>query len=158
MAPKGLKCFKEKIPMVRLAFEKMYCLRGTSKTKVSTAKDVVELMTRIYGCAAQERVYSVLLNSVNEIIGIQEISEGGLSSTQVDPRVVWSGALTAGAASILLVHNHPSGNIEPSQQDRELTKALVDGSKTLGIRVLDHVIIGGNGTYSSFVDLGLMPQ
>jgi DNA repair protein RadC len=89
----------------------------------------------------------VLLNTKNEVIGTPLISVGTLSTSLVHPREVFKPAIRASAASVVLAHNHPSGKVELSREDREVTRRLVESAKILGIEVLDHVIVG-DGYYS----------
>lgn len=141
--------------MLRLSLEKKSCARTKGKV-LNTPDSIAAFITEQYGCSPQERFLSVLMGPGNEIIGVQEVSFGGLTATQVDPRVLFSGAITAGASAIILVHNHPSGSAEPSQDDVRLTQQLIQGSKLLGIRVLDHLIIARGGSYVSMVAKGIV--
>ena len=97
----------------------------------------------------------VLLNRANKILGISTISQGGVSGTVADPKVIFQAALKANASSVILFHNHPSGQLKPSQQDISLTKKIKEGGKLLEISVLDHLIITDVGFYS-FADEGKM--
>lgn len=104
----------------------------------------------------KERFYSVLLDNKNKVIGVDMVSQGSLSSAPVHPREVYKSALLSSASSVIFVHSHPSGDPEPSYQDRELTHSLDEAGKLLGIEVLDHVIIG-NDRYFSFSEIGELP-
>jgi len=97
----------------------------------------------------------MLLNRAGRVLGIIEVSSGGLSGTVADPKVVFSAALKGNASSIILAHNHPSGNLRPSQADLDLTKKIQRGGQLLDITVSDHLIITSEGFYS-FTDEGLM--
>jgi DNA repair protein RadC len=97
----------------------------------------------------------IILNRANEIIGYSKISSGGTAGTVVDAKVIFTKALLAGGHSIILAHNHPSGNLEPSEQDIKLTKQLVKAGDVLDIRVLDHLILTDKGYYS-MSDKGLI--
>lgn len=96
----------------------------------------------------KERFYTVLLDTKNRIIREVMISEGSLSQSIVHPREVFAPAVRESAASVILVHNHPSGDPSPSREDREITSRLKNGGEILGIRVLDHVIVGRETFYS----------
>ena len=109
---------------------------------------------RLFGLK-QERFYVVLLNSSNRIIRVKLISEGTLTASLVHPREVFRFAITETAASIILVHNHPSGNPQPSADDIEMTRKLVSAGKLIEIPVLDHLIIAGN-TFTSLARLGII--
>lgn len=102
-----------------------------------------------------EQFKVMYLNRGNHVIGIVDISTGGIAGTLVDVRVVFAGALKANATSIIVAHNHPSGNLKPSHQDTELTKRLKNAGDILDIKVQDHLIITSEGYYS-FADEGLI--
>ncbi len=97
----------------------------------------------------------LLLDGKNRIIREEQISEGSLNQSIVHPREVFSRAVKESAAAVILVHNHPSGDPAPSREDREITRRLKEAGDVLGIRVLDHIIIG-DGSYFSFVEQGLL--
>jgi DNA repair protein RadC len=97
---------------------------------------------------AKEHFKLILLNPRNKIIGISTISIGTLNASLVHPREVFKDAIMHNAASVVLAHNHPSGDPEPSEDDLKITKKLVDSGKILGIEVLDHIIVGKNDYYS----------
>ena len=96
----------------------------------------------------KEYFKSVILNTKSEIVAVDNVSVGELSSTIVHPREVFSRAVRKSAYGVVFVHNHPSGDPTPSEEDISTTKRLVEGGKILGIEVLDHVIIG-DGRYES---------
>ena len=97
----------------------------------------------------------MLLNRANRVLGIIEISAGGMAGTVADPKVIFAAAIKSASCSIILAHNHPSGNLKPSQADINLTRKLKSGGELLNIGVLDHLIITSEGYYS-FVDEGLI--
>ena len=98
-----------------------------------------------------------LLNIKNKVIGYQEVARGGIDTCPVDPRMVFRAAVLEGASAVIVVHNHPSGDPAPSGEDLALTKRLKEGGELLGVPVLDHLIIGGDGSYCSLAEKGLMP-
>jgi DNA repair protein RadC len=104
---------------------------------------------------AKEHFKLILLNPRNKIIGISTISVGTLNASLVHPREVFKDAIMHSAASVVLAHNHPSGDPEPSEDDIKITKTLVDSGKILGIEVLDHIIIGKE-SFKSFKEEGLI--
>jgi DNA repair protein RadC len=142
-------CNREKIPVVELAFSKARCLRKGSAPVVKTPSDVAALVQGWYGCKPQEHFLVLYLSANNEVMGLHEVSKGGLDQTSVDPRVVFAGVLLAGAPAVILVHNHPSGNEQPSNADEQLTNQMVAAGKLLGIKVLDHVIVARGGGFTS---------
>src|SRR5439155_6589076 len=102
-----------------------------------------------------EQFKVMLLNRANKVLGIYLVSTGGVTGTIADPKLIFAAALKAGACSILLSHNHPSGSLKPSRQDEELTQKIKAGGKFLDIQVLDHLIISSE-SYYSFADQGLL--
>jgi len=102
-----------------------------------------------------EEFWIILLNRANRVILKRKISSGGVSGTVVDPKIIFQIALEKLASSIMLFHNHPSGNLKPSSSDLELTRKIKSAGKLLDISVLDHLIIADSG-YFSFADEGLM--
>jgi len=97
----------------------------------------------------------LLVNSKNQLIGLDPVSRGSLSTSIVHPREVFSNAIRLQAAAIVLMHNHPSEDPAPSREDRDCTHRLNEAGKLLGVRVLDHVVFGG-ADYYSFADAGQM--
>jgi DNA repair protein RadC len=104
---------------------------------------------------AKEHFKLILLNSRNRVISISNISTGTLTTSLVHPREVFKEAITHSAASVVLAHNHPSGDPEPSEDDLKITKKLVESGKILGIEVIDHIIVGKN-SFCSFREKGLI--
>ena len=102
-----------------------------------------------------EQFKIMLLNRANKILGIFTVSTGGVAGTVADPKVLFAAALKGNASSIILAHNHPSGNLKPSEADRQLTNKLSQAGKLLDISVLDHLIITAD-EYFSFADEGLL--
>jgi len=99
----------------------------------------------------KEQFWVILLNRANRILKKEQISSGGVSGTVADPKIIFKAALDQYASSIILVHNHPSGNLKPSQADIDLTNKMKAAGKLLEIPVLDHIIFGDEG-YFSFAD------
>jgi len=102
-----------------------------------------------------EEFWTLYLNRSSKLLLKKQISSGGISSTVVDPRIIFQAALDQKASSIIVAHNHPSGNLTPSQADIDLTRKLVDGGKLLGVQLVDHLILAGKN-YCSFADSGLL--
>lgn len=105
----------------------------------------------------QEEFNILLMDRSNRVTGFYNVSKGGAHGTVVDAKTVFAAALKARACGIILAHNHPSGNLDPSSQDIELTRKLVAGGKILDIHIQDHLILTPDGEYFSFVDNELMP-
>ena len=122
-------------------------VRNPGRPMISSPADVDRLLRGRIANLDRENIVVVLLNTKNEVIGTPLISVGTLSASLVHPREVFKPAIRASAASVVLAHNHPSGKVELSCEDREVTRRLVESAKILGIEVLDHVIVG-DGYYS----------
>lgn len=103
----------------------------------------------------QEEVKVILLNRANIVLGIYEMSKGGVSGTVVDIRIILGVALKSNASGIVLVHNHPSGKLAPSEPDKTITKRLKEACDLFEIGLLDHLIISRYGYYS-FTDSGIL--
>lgn len=108
-----------------------------------------------YAKKEQEHFLVISLNGNNEIIKKHVVSIGLVNQTQVHPREVFKHAIRDNATAIVIAHNHPSGQLEPSQDDRKVTRALTDASIVIGIDILDHLIITANGCYS-FLEHGVL--
>ena len=128
---------------------------GRERIQVLSPEDVASVYVPRLRDLRNEVFMLVLLNTANVIIGDARVSEGGLSSTIVEPRAIFQKAVIENAASVICVHNHPSGNLEPSREDVCMTKRLVDAGKLMGIPVHDHVIVAGDG-YTSMAERQLM--
>lgn len=125
------------------------------RQKIGSSNDVVDLFQPILADLHHEEFWIVLLNRANKIIEKHRISQGGLSGTITDIRLIMRHAIDSLASGLILVHNHPSGNCSPSQADQAVTKKIKEAANTFDISVLDHVIITGGDCYS-FADEGLM--
>ncbi|AFN75524.1 DNA repair protein RadC [Melioribacter roseus P3M-2] len=130
--------------------------RWRSDKKIVSPSDIAEYMIPMLRDEVKEKFYVVCLSSSNKIIKEYNlISEGSLNSSVVQPREVFKVAIESNSASVILVHNHPSGNLEPSREDIQLTKRMIEAGKLLNIKVLDHLIIAGNN-YTSLVEKRLV--
>jgi DNA repair protein RadC len=125
------------------------------KFQISCSNDIYQLMKPDLMDLQKEEFWVLLLNRANRLIKKEQISSGGVSGTVADPKIIFKAALDQYASSLILVHNHPSGNLKPSQQDVNLTKKMKEAGKLLEIPVLDHIIFGDQG-YLSFADEGLL--
>ncbi len=101
-------------------------------------------------------VYLLLLNRANYVLGWVKLSSGGTIGTVVDTRIIFALALKTNASSIIVSHNHPSQNLTPSEEDRRITKAIIEAGKLFNIKLLDHFIVASKGTYFSFADEGIL--
>lgn len=125
------------------------------KPKISGSKDAFNLVKGDLMDLPHEEFWVLLLNRANRLIKKRRISEGGVSGTVADPKIIYKFALEELASGIIVVHNHPSGNLTASQSDISLTRKLKDAGKVMEVQLLDHLIIGGQN-YFSFADEGLL--
>lgn len=121
------------------------------RPRIESSRDIYNLMKTELFDKLIEEFWIILLTRTNYVIKKHIISTGGTAQLAVDPKVIFKTALEHHAASIILVHNHPSNNLQPSQQDIQLTERIVKGGKILDIPILDHIIFTENG-YFSFAD------
>jgi DNA repair protein RadC len=128
---------------------------ATDKPKIGGSRDAFEIFRPDLMDLPNEEFWVLLLNRTNRVTRKKRISEGGLSGTVADPRIIFKLALEELACSIIVAHNHPSGNLVASQSDIELTRRLKEAGKVMEIQLLDHLIIAGN-KYFSFADEGMM--
>jgi DNA repair protein RadC len=125
------------------------------KTVIKTSNDIAQYLRAIQKDFAYE-VFSVLfLNRANKINHFEIVSRGGITGTVVDPRIILKKALEVDAVSLILSHNHPSGNLKPSRADEMLTAKIKEAASHLDIKIIDHIIVSEDGYYS-FADNGIM--
>lgn len=150
---------KDKAATLLAAFELSRRIQSQSKLfsnkKISSPKEIAEIFIPLLRDELKEKFIVVCLNSANRIIKQETISIGNLNSSVVHPREIFKVAIDSSAANIILIHNHPSGNPDPSNEDISITKKIAESGKILDIPVFDHIIIAGN-TYTSFVEKRLL--
>lgn len=139
----------------QVSFKPGYNLEDLEQVKSSS--DAEKFLRSIWedDIMYRERMYILLLNNANKVIGFNLVSIGGMTGTVVDTRIIFQCALLTHATSIILAHNHPSGTLFPSQLDLSLTKRLVSAGEILGIQVSDHLILTQSRFYS-FAEHGLI--
>lgn len=125
------------------------------KKKITSSSSVFELMQPSIGDLPHEEFHIIYLNNSNKVIDKMQLSKGGITGTLVDVRLALKKALELGATSIILCHNHPSGNLNPSSADKQLTQKLKAAGESLDIKILDHLIVTER-SYFSFADEGLL--
>ncbi|WP_027126018.1 RadC family protein [Gelidibacter mesophilus] len=123
--------------------------------KIDSSQSVFELMQPIIGELAHEEFWIIYLNNSNKVLQKNQLSKGGITGTLVDVRLALKTALETGAVGLILAHNHPSGNLKPSEADKQITQKLKNAGESLDIKVLDHLIITENA-YFSFADEGIL--
>ena len=132
-------------------------VKPSDRPKISCSKDAFELLKNCWSDKIEyvEEFYVLLLNKANKVLGVSKISEGGTSGCLVDPKRIFQTALKSNASGIILSHNHPSGNLIPSDADCKITRKVKEIGMLLEIAVLDHIIISADGYYS-FADEGTL--
>jgi DNA repair protein RadC len=148
------KVYKTNLPEISIKYKS-----GTMKKfKIIQSKNIFDACKELLNLDTVELSEEALcfyLNKANNTIGWKRISQGGISGTVMDPRIIFQGAILSGATSIILIHNHPSCNINPSETDKNITQKVKEGAKYFDIQLLDHLIISGDlETYFSFADEG----
>lgn len=126
------------------------------RAKVAGSRDCFELLQEDYSGENYEKFIIIILNRANRVITKVSISEGGISGTVADPKKIFTYALDHKASSIILSHNHPSGNCQPSENDIQLTRKLKKVGLLLDLPILDHIIYGDENSYFSFADEGML--
>lgn len=126
-----------------------------NKNKITGSKDVVDFFKPLLADLNHEEFWVMLLNRGNKIIDTFMVSQGGISGTVIDVRLILKKAIEKLASSLILCHNHPSGTIQASDADRTITKKILDAAKIMDISVLDHIIITQN-SFLSFADEGML--
>lgn len=125
------------------------------RTRISKAEDVARLLMARYKDCETESFKALLMNTKNEVTRVVDVSTGGLDATLALPRDVFRQAVREGASAVIVCHNHPSGDPEPSRDDLALTQRLRESAELLGLRFLDHVVFG-DGRYVSIIERGLV--
>lgn len=121
---------------------------------ISRPEDAYEFLREIRH-ADRESLYSILLDARNSVVGCEEVSRGSLNTTRTHPSDIYKGALLANAFGVILAHNHPSGNPEPSPEDIDFTRSVARGGELLGIQLYDHLIVAGD-SYTSLRERHLL--
>lgn len=128
---------------------------GMAIRSIKQSSDAAEIFTPLLKDLSHEEFYVLYLNTANSVIRLERIGKGGLSSTVADIRIILKNALLNNAAKLILAHNHPSGNLKPSEADITLTAKLKEAATLMDIKLLDHIIIAHNG-HCSLADDGLI--
>lgn len=134
-------------------------IKPADRYKITNSNAVNEYLSHVYDRDTMEHhesFYVILLNSANRVLGHALIGVGGITGTVADIRVIMQNALLSNAVGIIMSHNHPSGNLLPSEADRNLTKQVKEACKIMGISLLDHLIVSPFGDYYSFSEEGAL--
>ena len=152
---KGIGKAKSRQIIAAIKLAKLMLAPRAEQAVIRSPRDVFELMRFEIGMENKEFFYILLLDTKNKVISKELISIGSLNATIVHPREVFNSAIRQSAASILCIHNHPSGDPTPSQEDIQLTKRLAEAGEIVGIELLDHLVISGSD-YVSLKEKGLI--
>lgn len=128
---------------------------ASTQAFIKNSKDAFEYFYMRMADIEHEQFWVMLLNPANKVIKLAKVSDGGINGTSADPKRIFKIALENNATAMMLCHNHPSGNVLPSDHDKVLTRNIINGGKLLEIKILDHIIIGID-KYFSFADSGLI--
>ena len=128
----------------------------TYESRIRSSATASAILQEYLADTDREHFVILMLDQKNQVIGIHTVSVGSLTASIVHPRETFKAAILANAAAIICGHNHPSGDCQPSKEDRAITQRLKEGGALLGINLLDHVIVGGEGRYFSFADENLL--
>lgn len=132
--------------------------KALEKKTLLSSKDAFELLLPYYADLSQEQCVVIFLSQSNKVLNIKSVGKGGITATIMDPRLIFKHAIqTKNTTQIIISHNHPSGNLNPSPADIKLTRKLKDAGALLDINVCDHIILGHNAYYS-FMDEAMMPS
>tara|TARA_R110002051_G_scaffold60231_1_gene110373 strand:+ start:341 stop:790 length:450 start_codon:yes stop_codon:yes gene_type:complete len=134
-------------------------LKSSKWHKINGSQDAAELIFNDWDkdtISIQETFKVVLLNNSNKVKGIYQLSQGGITGTLIDLRILFAVILKSLSVAIILTHNHPSGKLQPSDADKSLTNKIKNASKLFDITILDHLIFAPNGDYYSFSDNGIL--
>jgi len=145
-----------KLPNITLAVKYSEDVKQSELSNVSSSLNASEILRKCFNNDTflfQEQFIVLMVNQSNKILGYYNLSTGGLTQTVVDLRLLFSTAINTFSTSIIIAHNHPSGNLKPSEADKAITQKIKEAGKLLDIRLLDHIILTDE-SYYSFADEG----
>jgi DNA repair protein RadC len=134
-------------------------IKASARLKIKCSKDAFDIFMESWNKDSIEHTEEfvlLLMNRSNSVLGIFPVSKGGLSGTLTDIRLIYQAAIKANASGIIVAHNHPSGNLNPSESDTKITKKIQDAGNLMDIQLLDHLILTPEGEYYSFADNGIL--
>ena len=145
----------QKVSEVKLSYANKVLAKDRKKVTGSVSCEEILRPFFVEYMEHREAMFALLMNRGNQVLGVIRLSEGGTSGTVVDLKILFQSAILANASSIIISHNHPSGQLKPSQADIDITKKIVEAGKLFDIMCLDHLILTTEGSYS-FADEGLI--
>ena len=134
-------------------------VKASERLQIKCSKDAFEIFMESWDLDSIEHVEEfklMLLTRSNKVLGIASISKGGINGTVTDVRIILQYAIKANASGIIICHNHPSGNLQPSESDQAITRKIKDSGLLMDVQLLDHLIITAEDNYYSFADNGLV--
>lgn len=146
---------KIKIPKIKTSLKMVGC-KTDELYQIGNSKDCIPIFRQLWDndtFMMKETMMMILLNRANKVIGYHVLSDGGVSGTVCDPKIVFHTAVTACSSSLILAHNHPSGNLNPSLADKQLTRKIKECAELFDMKLLDHIILTDTNYYS-FADEG----
>ena len=146
--------FKGKLPEITLKYKS----GDVNRLKIKNSKSAFNVLKKLYDSDTInycETVIVLFLNKANNTISWIKLNQGGMTGTIIDTRMLFSAALNCGATSFILSHNHPSGNVKPSESDKKITKKIKEAGIIMDIEMIDHIIVS-NKVFFSFADNGLI--
>ena len=146
---------KEKVAEIEVSYRPAISRKPTIAAALDAYNELLPFFP-VETIALQERFVAMYLNRANKVLGVYPISLGGMTGTVADVRLILSVALKIAATGIILAHNHPSGNLNPSTADKMLTQKIKEACSFLDISVMDHIILNLDGEYASFADGGIL--
>ena len=152
-----MKTQQTKIAEVQLIYKSK--VKASDRKKITCSRDAYKIFMENWNPDIIEFVEEfkiLLMNRSNSVLGILEISKGGISGTVTDVRLIYQGAIKANASGIIVCHNHPSGNLNLSESDIKITQKIKEAGNLMDIQLLDHLILTMDGSYYSFADNGLL--
>lgn len=149
--------FPSRIAEIRVSYSTT--IKDADRSKVTSSYDACEIFRtkwRKNKIGYVEEFKAMILNRANKVLGIINVSQGGVSGCVADPKVIYAAALKANGSALIVAHNHPSGNLTPSQADIQLTRKLKEAGQFLDLPLLDHLILTKDDRYYSFADEGIL--
>jgi DNA repair protein RadC len=138
----------ETLSEIHVSYKPGLCSSTTTITNSQNAYEIFKSLFSADTISLQEQFVVLYLNRANKVIGSYQLSKGGITGTIADVRLILSVALKTLASGLILAHNHPSGNLKPSEADKQITNKIRQAAKLLDIELLDHIIISSEGYYS----------
>jgi DNA repair protein RadC len=134
-------------------------IKASDRIKITCSRDAYKIFMESWNpgtISFLEEFKILLMNRSNSVLGILEISKGGISGTVTDTRIIFAAAIKGNASGIICAHNHPSGNLNPSESDSKITQKIKEAGNLMDIQLLDHIILTMDGEYFSFADQGIL--